>query len=47
MDLIIKFEGREYAVEVKSYTNERGYNHALLQAARYGEQLKLLEIPLV
>ncbi len=31
---------------LESYTNERGYNEALLQAARYGKQLKLSEISL-
>ncbi len=46
VDLIIKFEGRMHAVEVKSYTDERGYNH-VLQASRYGKQLKLSEISLV
>ncbi len=47
VDIIIKYAERIYAIEVKSYTDESGYNEALDQAARYGKQLELSEISLV
>ena len=47
VDLIIKYAGRVYGLELKSYTNERGYNEALQQAARYAHSLGLEEITLV
>ncbi|VEN73236.1 conserved hypothetical protein [Candidatus Desulfarcum epimagneticum] len=47
IDLIVKYAGKTYGIEVKSYTDRRGYSEALTQAARYGDQLKLKEITLV
>ncbi|MCP4344499.1 MAG: hypothetical protein GY795_03110 [Desulfobacterales bacterium] len=47
VDIIIKYADRIYAVELKSYTDETGYNEALNQAARYGKQLELSEVSLV
>jgi len=47
VDLIIEYGGRTYALELKSYTDERGYREALDQAARYGKKLGLPEISLV
>ncbi len=44
VDLLIRYAGREYAVEVKSYVDE--YEAALRQAARYGRQLGLSEVTL-
>ncbi|MDM8517381.1 AAA-like domain-containing protein [Desulfobacterales bacterium HSG16] len=47
VDLIIRYAGSLYAIELKSYTDETGYHEALDQAARYGKQLGLKEIALV
>ncbi|MCP4111721.1 MAG: hypothetical protein GY749_40390, partial [Desulfobacteraceae bacterium] len=47
VDIIIKYAGRIYALELKSYTDEAGYSNALDQAVRYGKQLELSEIFLV
>ncbi len=47
VDLIIKYEGKSYGLEVKSYKDENAYYEALDQAARYGRQLGLSEISLV
>jgi len=46
IDLIIKYKGRTYGIEVKSYTDQPGYDEALNQAARYAEKLGLVEITL-
>ena len=47
VDLIIEYAGQVYAIEVKSYTNETGYREGLVQAAKYGEQMKVSEVHLV
>ncbi|MDM8517398.1 hypothetical protein QUF76_14465, partial [Desulfobacterales bacterium HSG16] len=47
VDIIIKYGGRIYGLELKSYKDKNSYNKALIQAARYGEQLKVEEIFLV
>ncbi len=47
IDLIIEYADQTYALELKSYTDERGYNEALGQAAGYGKQLGLSEVSLV
>jgi hypothetical protein len=47
IDLIIRYQGQVYGIELKSYTDEFGYREALKQAARYGKQLQLEEITLV
>ncbi len=46
IDLIMRYEGKLYGLEVKSFSNERDYQKALLQAAGYGQQLGLAEITL-
>ncbi|MCK5056383.1 MAG: AAA-like domain-containing protein [Candidatus Aminicenantes bacterium] len=47
VDLIIRYAGRIYGIELKSYTNEWSYKEAIKQASKYGKQLKLTEIFLV
>ncbi|MGD2085587.1 MAG: AAA-like domain-containing protein [Candidatus Aminicenantes bacterium] len=47
IDLIITYAGKQYGLEVKSYSTRGNYNHALVHAAQYGEQLGLDEIYLV
>ena len=44
IDLLITYDSNIYGLELKSYTNERGYYDALEQAARYGKQLTLTKI---
>ncbi|MFQ5616458.1 MAG: hypothetical protein ACE5GO_08370, partial [Anaerolineales bacterium] len=46
IDLIIRYSGRVYGLELKSYTSHRKYRAALPKAARYGRQLGLDEITL-
>ncbi|MFQ5616115.1 MAG: AAA-like domain-containing protein [Anaerolineales bacterium] len=46
IDLHMHYAGQVYGIEVKSYTNPKGYREALGQAARYGRQLGLNEITL-
>lgn len=47
LDLLIDHAGQIYGLEVKSFVNQRDYQRALGQAARYAKQLGLLEIALV
>ena len=47
VDLIIEYGDRTYALELKSWTDERGYDGDLAQAAKYGKQLGLPEVSLV
>jgi len=47
IDLIVKYAGSLYGIEVKSYTDKPMYLKALKQAASYGKQLKLQEISLI
>ncbi len=47
IDITIRYAGRTYALELKSYTNESGYSKALGKAANYGKQLGLSEVSLV
>jgi hypothetical protein len=47
IDLIIKYAGQMYGLELKTFTDDSGYREALKQAARYGQQLDLREISLV
>jgi hypothetical protein len=47
IDLIIKYAGKIYGIEVKSYSNKPAYTEALNQAAAYGKQLNLKEIALI
>ena len=44
IDLIMRYAGRMYGLELKSYTDAAEYRAALQQAARYGQQLQLTEI---
>ncbi|MCP4699556.1 MAG: AAA family ATPase [Gammaproteobacteria bacterium] len=46
IDLIIKYRGEVYGIEVKSYTDKFSYDEALTQAARYGRSMNLAEITL-
>ncbi len=46
IDLIIKYQGQIYGVEVKSYSDKQAYRDGLNQAARYGKQLQVSEITL-
>jgi hypothetical protein len=47
IDLIVKYEGKTYGIELKSYKNWKEYNIALKQAAHYGRQLGLKQISLI
>ncbi len=46
IDLLIRYAGRLYGIEVKSFVDDYEYKLALQQAARYGRQLNLPEITL-
>ncbi|MDM8527727.1 AAA-like domain-containing protein [Anaerolineales bacterium HSG24] len=46
IDLIIKHAGKMYGLEVKSFSNQYGYDKGLIQAAKYGQKLGLSEITL-
>ena len=47
IDLVIRYAGRTYGLELKSFTDAFGYRRAVEQAARYARQLGLLELTLV
>jgi hypothetical protein len=47
IDLVIKYADKTYGLELKSYTDKRGYDKALKKSAEYGRQLNLKEIYLV
>ncbi len=47
IDLLIKYKGKIYGLELKSYTDQAGYKTSLAQAAHYGKQLNLKEIYLL
>jgi len=47
IDLLIYYAGQLFGLELKSFANQREYNKALSQAAKYGKQLGLTEIGLV
>ncbi len=47
IDLIVRYAGKIYGMELKTYTDRPGYAEALKRAAQYGEQLKLREISLI
>ena len=46
LDLLARYAGRLYGLEVKSFVSAYEYRKALRQAARYGRQLGLTEITL-
>ncbi len=47
IDILIYHGGQQYGLEVKSFSNAKGYRQALKQAACYGKQLGLTEISLI
>ena len=47
IDLLIRYAGRTYGLELKSFTDAFGYRRAVEQAARYARQLGLQELTLV
>jgi hypothetical protein len=47
IDLIINYKGKQYGLEVKSFTTRGNYRQSLVRAAQYGSQLGLNEIFLV
>lgn len=47
LDLLITYADRLYGVEVKSFLNRKQYRDALIQAARYGQELGQTEMWLV
>ena len=47
IDLLIRYAGRIYGLELKSFTDAFGYRRAVGQAARYARQLGLQELTLV
>jgi len=47
IDLIIRYAGQKYGLEVKSYANQTAYKKGITQAADYGKKLELDEISLI
>jgi hypothetical protein len=47
IDIIIRYADKVYGLELKSYTNRKGYKDALDQASDYGKELGLKEISLI
>jgi len=47
IDLMIRYQGQVYGVELKSFTSDFDYRAALQQVARYARQLQLATITLV
>jgi hypothetical protein len=47
IDLLIRYQGRPYGVELKSFRSDFEYSLALGQAARYAQQLHLATITVV
>ncbi|MCB0060794.1 MAG: AAA-like domain-containing protein [Caldilineaceae bacterium] len=47
IDLIIRYAGQRYGLEVKSFVDAYEYQQAIVQTARYGKQLGLTEMDLV
>jgi len=47
IDLLMRYAGQLFGLELKSFANQAGYRHALKQAAKYGNQLGMTEIWLV
>ncbi len=44
VDLLIKYRGQNYTLELKSFSHQSGYKKALQQAARYGQQLQVSQV---
>jgi hypothetical protein len=47
IDLLIRYAGQLFGLELKSFANQPAYRKALVQAAKYGQQLEVTEIWLV
>ena len=47
IDLLIRYQGQVYGMELKSFTSDFDYRAALQQAARYARQLQLATITVV
>jgi hypothetical protein len=47
IDLLIRYAGQLFGLELKSFANQRSYQKALDQAAKYGQELSVTEIWLV
>ena len=47
IDLLIRYAGQLFGLELKSFANQREYRKALNQAAKYGKHLGVFEIWLV
>ncbi len=47
IDLLIRYAEQLFGLELKSFANQPAYRKALIQAARYGQQLEVTEIWLV
>ncbi len=47
IDLLIRYAGQLFGLELKSFTDQRSYRKALEQAAKYGHQLGVTSIGLV
>jgi len=47
IDLLIRYAGQLFGLELKSFANQPGYREALRQAAKYAKQLGVTEIWLV
>ncbi|MEN8218979.1 MAG: AAA-like domain-containing protein [Pseudomonadota bacterium] len=47
IDLLIRYAGQLFGLELKSFANQRSYRKALDQAAKYGQELSVTEIWLV
>ncbi len=47
IDLLIRHAGQLFGLELKSFANQRAYRKALIQAAKYGQQLGVTSIWLV
>lgn len=47
IDLVVKYAGKMYGMELKSFVDRAEYGKALRRAAAYGKQLRLAEISLI
>jgi len=47
IDLLIRYAGQLFGLELKSFADQRSYRQALEQAAKYGQELSVTEIWLV
>ncbi|MBF0396092.1 MAG: AAA-like domain-containing protein [Desulfobacterales bacterium] len=47
IDILINYKNKLYGLELKSFSDELGYKDSILQAAKYGSQLRLKEIYLI